>query len=102
MKWNDYYADLVIPADWKDSCSGNDLLPSFTVVKSDCEYQIFIDSYDWEVRAVNTEDVTGSKSPLLPRFTVKRLLKDENVASCYRENLRLFEDFPAVLAFIDK
>lgn len=102
MKWNDYYADLIIPADWKDNCSGNDLLPSFTVVKSDCEYQIFIDSYDWEVRAVNTEDVTGSKSPLLPRFTVKRLLNDENVALCYRENLRLFEDFPAVLAFIDK
>ena len=102
MKWNNYYADLNIPADWKDSCSGNDLLPSFSVVKSEYEYQIFIDSYDCEVRAINTEDVTGSKSPLLPRFTVKRMLKDKNVALCYRENLRLFEDFPDVLAFIDK
>ena len=71
MNWQNYYDDLTIPSDWADSCSGNDLLPSFTVVKSDYKYQIFIDSYDWEIRAVNTEDIMGSKSPLLPRFTVK-------------------------------
>ena len=94
MNWENYYDDLTIPVDWQDSCSGNDLLPSFTAATSGGEYQIFIDSYDWDVRSVNTEDVTGSKSPLLPRFTVK---------ICSHEDLyALFETFDQVIAFINR
>ena len=99
MKWNNYYADLNIPADWKDSCSGNDLLPSFSVVRSEYEYQIFIDSYDSEIRAINTEDITGSKSPLIPRFTVQTLSSD---GVDIIEDYQFFETLNEVLAFIDK
>jgi len=71
MNWSQYYRDLPIPKHWIDVSYSNDVYPSFQTSESeDHGYIVFIDSYDTEVRADNTEEITGKRSPLLPRFTV--------------------------------
>lgn len=92
MNWSNYYSDLTIPADWQNVSSGNDVMPSFYAYD---EFQIFIDSHDPSIRAINTEDITGSSEPLLPRFNVERISSDGDTVEIFRS-----DSFAEVLEFL--
>lgn len=94
MHWKDYYKDLAIPSDWVDVSYGNDVLPSFQTSKDYLKgFHVFIDSYDESVRADNTEECTGQRKELMPRFSVS---KEYGEGEVFNSN-----DFNEVLRFID-
>jgi hypothetical protein len=67
MDWNTYTTDLDIPSNWECTSYNNDELPSFQVNG----LHIWIDSHDVSERELNTKNIIGSDSGLMPRFTVQ-------------------------------
>ena len=95
MDWKDYYKDLAIPSNWVDVSYGNDVLPSFQTSKDYSKgFHVFIDSYDKSVRADNTEECTGQREELMPRFSVS---KEYGEGEVFNSN-----DFDEVLKFINQ
>tara|TARA_B100000131_G_C17817893_1_gene492482 strand:+ start:115 stop:612 length:498 start_codon:yes stop_codon:yes gene_type:complete len=102
MDWKDYYKDLAIPSNWVDVSYSNDVLPSFQTSASwdrastdySKGFHVFIDSYDESVRADNTEEVTGQREELMPRFSVS---KEYGEGEVFNSN-----DFDEVLKFINQ
>ncbi len=67
MNWNTYTTDLDIPNNWECTSFHHDELPSYQFN----EWHIWIDSHDKKERELNTKNIIGSDSGLLPRFTVQ-------------------------------
>lgn len=68
-EWNEYYADLDIPNEWVNVSYGNDELPSFISQKDIHKaYHIWINSFNAEVRAKNSDSIYGDI--LAPRFNI--------------------------------
>jgi|TARA_R110000744_G_scaffold378251_1_gene494136 hypothetical protein len=67
MDWNTYITDLNIPNNWKNTSYHNDELPSYQVNG----LHIWIDSHNVSERELNTKNIIGSDSGLMPRFTVQ-------------------------------
>ena len=67
MDWTTYTTDLNIPNTWENTSFHHDELPSWQVGK----LHIWIDSHDTIQRELNTKNIIGSDSGLMPRFTVQ-------------------------------
>ena len=67
MNWNTYTTDLNIPNNWECTSFHHDELPSYQVKG----LHIWIDSHDKTERELNTKNIIGSDSGLMPRFTVQ-------------------------------
>lgn len=68
MHWNTYTTDLDIPSNWECTSYHHDELPSYQTVNG---WHIWIDSHETTERELNTKNIIGSDSGLLPRFTVQ-------------------------------
>ena len=68
MHWNTYTTDLDIPSNWECTSYHHDELPSYQTVNG---WHIWIDSHNKKERELNTKNIMGSDSGLMPRFTVQ-------------------------------